>query len=85
MTPLSLYVDMATTMKKVLNMIFGYTDGGTTRTVGVDSPVDNVEGEAVLNTMGEIIGLGTVCDSKGNLVDVAQSANITTTTVEELF
>ncbi len=73
------------TIKKVLNMIFANTDGGTTRTVGVDSPTDNLEGETVLNAMSEIIGLGTVCDSKGNLVDVAQSANITTTTVEELF
>ena len=76
---------MATTIKKVLNMIFSQTDSGTTRTVGVDSPVDNVEGETVLNAMNEIIELGTVCDSKGNLVDVAQSANITTTTVDTLF
>lgn len=66
-------------------MIFGNTTSSTKRTMSVDNPTDGLEGEAVANTMNEIIDLSTVCDSKGNLVDVAEAANVTTTTVETLF
>ena len=76
---------MAATIKKVLNMIFGNTTSSTKRTMSVDNPTDSLEEEAVANTMNEIIDLNTVCDSKGNLVDVAEAANVTTTTVETLF
>lgn len=76
---------METTEKKVLSMKF-YSEGGS-RSINMDDPVQDIDGENVSLAMEEIIDLSTVCDSKGNLVDTVKSADLITTTktVETLF
>ena len=74
---------MAATEKTTLNMQFD--SAVSTRTVSVDAPLTTLDGEGVSNVMNEIIGLSTVCDSKGNLVEIASGATLRTTTVQQLF
>ena len=74
---------MTTTEKKVLNTIFA--SDTAKKTISVDDPLDTLDAEIVSTNMDAIVGLNNLCDNQGNPVTVAYSANITTTTVQELF
>ncbi len=75
-----------TTTTKVLNMEFK-TDEDSRRTVSVNDPLETLDAEGVSLAMESMVAANTLCDNKGNLVTLANSANLTTTTktVENLF
>lgn len=75
-----------TTTTKVLNMEFK-TDEDSRRTVSVNDPLETLDAEGVSLAMESMVAANTLCDSQGNLVTLANSANLTTTTktVENLF
>ena len=63
------------------------TDKDSSRTINLDDPIENIDGENVSLTMEGIVAAKTLCDAKGSLVESIKSADLITTTkiVETLF
>ncbi len=75
--------NVKTTESNVLSMKFATT--ASNRTINLDDPIENIDGENVSLTMEGIVA--ALCDAKGNLVESIKSADLITTTkiVETLF
>lgn len=63
------------------------TDKDSSRTINLDDPMENIDGENVSLAMEGIVAANTLCDAQGNLVEAIKSADLITTTkiVETLF
>ena len=77
--------NVKTTESNVLSLKFATT--ASSRTINLDDPIENIDGENVSLTMEGIVAANTLCDAKGNLVESIKSADLITTTkiVETLF
>ena len=74
---------MSTTTTRKLRMKFGNEDGN--KDIAIDNPLEDIGGETVAETMGEIVELETLVDSNGKLLNLVVSAELETVTKQVLF